>query len=317
MNTVRSERLQYTPSSFARTSLLHLTETGTLTALKPHTSSRENLGGFLLFAVEQGSGMVEICDHRYFMVPGDVAFIDCSRPYSHSTPAYFATIGSVDENGKLSDSKGEKLDSSSFKSRKLENCLWTISWVHFNGSSMPDIYNKFLQRSGKPIFHSSSDYISLLQNLYHTANGESYVRDMVINTELCKLLTRVMEDCWCEGRGNTFCGKKGMDLLDVKAYLNEHYMDKIRLDDLGNMFFIDRSYLSRAFKKLFGINLMDYLTIIRINKVKELLRFGVDGREAKMIEIAELTGFGSEQHLSTRFKQVEGCSPREYRNKWK
>ena len=126
-----------------------------------------------------------------------------------------------------------------------------------------------------------------------------------------------MEDCWCEQGENSFYGKKGMDLSEVKTYLNEHYMEKIKLDDLGNMFFIDRSYLSRAFKKLFGINLMDYLTIIRINKVKELLRFGVDGREAKMAEIAELTGFSSEQHLSTRFKQVEGCSPKEYRNRWK
>ena len=68
---------------------------------------------------------------------------------------------------------------------------------------------------------------------------------------------------------------------------------------------------------------MDYLTLVRINKVKELLRFGVEvedaggRREAKLAEIAELTGFGSEQHLSARFKRIEGCSPTEYRMKWK
>ena len=147
MNTVRSERLQYTPSFFARTSLLHLSETGTLTALKPHTSARENLGGFLLFAVEQGSGMVEICNRRYYLTSGDIAFIDCSKPYSHSTPAHFGNISSTDTYGKLSDYKGETPDSDSLEREVLENGLWTISWVHFNGLNMPDIYNKFLQEN--------------------------------------------------------------------------------------------------------------------------------------------------------------------------
>ena len=40
---VTSNRILYTPSSFARSSLLTLQEIGTLEALKPHTSSRDNL----------------------------------------------------------------------------------------------------------------------------------------------------------------------------------------------------------------------------------------------------------------------------------
>ena len=54
MQTVKSQRIQYTPSTLARSSLLHLSETGSLTALQPHTSARENLGGYLLLVVEAG-----------------------------------------------------------------------------------------------------------------------------------------------------------------------------------------------------------------------------------------------------------------------
>ena len=43
MAVVFSDRVFYTPSSFARTSLLHLQEIGELTAIRPHTSSRSNL----------------------------------------------------------------------------------------------------------------------------------------------------------------------------------------------------------------------------------------------------------------------------------
>ena len=49
--SVQSDRILYTPSTFARSSLLHLQEVGTLKALKPHTSSRDNLKSFLLFVV--------------------------------------------------------------------------------------------------------------------------------------------------------------------------------------------------------------------------------------------------------------------------
>ena len=40
---VESERILYTPSTFARTNLIHLQECGRLNALSPHTSHRENL----------------------------------------------------------------------------------------------------------------------------------------------------------------------------------------------------------------------------------------------------------------------------------
>lgn len=283
MQTVQSKRLQYTPSSFARTSLLHLSEVGNLTALRSHTSVRENLGGYLLIVVESGSGIVNVGGREYELKPYDVAFIDCSKPYSHSTSAE----------------------------------LWTIYWVHFNGPTLSSIYSKFLQRSGKPMFRSSSDYPSLLRAIYDTAESDSYVRDMKISTLLSEMLEHVMEDCWCDEQSILTLGKTSIDITAIKTYLDEHYTEKITLDSLNSTFFLDRAYLSRAFKRQYGINLIDYLTIVRINKVKELLRFGVDGRVAKLAEIAELTGFSSEQHLSARFKRIEGYSPSEYRMKWK
>ena len=42
-SSVTSSRIIYTPSTFARTSLLHLQEVGSLQAVHPHTSTRTNL----------------------------------------------------------------------------------------------------------------------------------------------------------------------------------------------------------------------------------------------------------------------------------
>ena len=52
-SSVTSSRILYTPSTFARTSLLHLQEVGSLQA---HTSTRTNLTSFLCFVVLSGTG---------------------------------------------------------------------------------------------------------------------------------------------------------------------------------------------------------------------------------------------------------------------
>ena len=55
-SSVTSSRILYTPSTFARTSLLHLQEVGSLQAIHPHTSTRTNLTSFLCFVVLSGTG---------------------------------------------------------------------------------------------------------------------------------------------------------------------------------------------------------------------------------------------------------------------
>lgn len=54
--SVESERILYTPSTFARSSLLHLQEVGSLKAISAHTSSRKDLVSFLCFVVLDGCG---------------------------------------------------------------------------------------------------------------------------------------------------------------------------------------------------------------------------------------------------------------------
>ena len=59
-NSVKSKRIIYTPSNFAKTNLLHLQEVGELTAIKPHVNSREGLNSFLFFVVTDGKGKLQI-----------------------------------------------------------------------------------------------------------------------------------------------------------------------------------------------------------------------------------------------------------------
>ena len=115
--SVRSDRILYTPSSFAKANLLYLQEAGILTAAAPHVNRREKLYSCLCFLVLEGRGKLMYEGQTYFLEQGDVVFIDCRKPYSHST--------------------GEQ-----------EKELWILRWCHFYGASLPFIYEKYRERGG-------------------------------------------------------------------------------------------------------------------------------------------------------------------------
>ena len=276
---VTTSRILYTPSAFARTSLIHLQETGFLEARKPHKSRRENLASCLFFQVLSGHGTLEYMGETFPLIAGDCAFLDCCRPYSHCTS---------DE-------------------------LWQLKWAHFYGPNMNSIYEKYAERGGRPCFHPAdpSPYGRILDELYETASSEDHVRDMRIFEKLASLLTLLMEQSWNPENRRRITAKK-QNLQNVKEYLDRHYMDRINLDDLAEKFYINKFYLARIFKEQFGVSINNYLLQIRITHAKQLLRFTDQTVEA----IGRECGVEDANYFSRMFRKVEGISPGEFRRMW-
>ena len=63
--SVISERCIYTPSAWAKSTLLYLQEAGTLRAVRAHTSTRSNLRSYLCFVVTSGFGELVYDGRRY------------------------------------------------------------------------------------------------------------------------------------------------------------------------------------------------------------------------------------------------------------
>ena len=236
---VSSNRIIYTPSEFARTSLIYLQETGTLQAKYPHTSKRNGLDSYLFFMVLSGLGELQYNDSTYKLKQNDCVFIDCKYPYAHTT----------------------------------SNNLWQLKWVHFNGQSMSEIYNKYISRGGEPVFsiEQPDQYLSLLDDIFGIASSDDYLRDMKINERLSSLLTLIMSKSWHpEEISRT---QKRSELSSVKAWLDRNYAEKISLDELAKQFYIDKYYLSKIFKEKYGITINFYISQKRITEAKRLLRF--------------------------------------------
>lgn len=105
---------------------------------------------------------------------------------------------------------------------------------------------------------------------------------------------------------------KRASVSDVKEYLDIHFAEKVVLDELAANFFIDKYYLAKTFKNQFGLPITTYLQNIRITKAKQLLRFSSKSVE----EVGYEVGLGAPAYFSRVFKNVEGVSPKTYREQW-
>ena len=277
-DSVSSSRIIYTPSDFAKLSLFSIQEIGLLQATKPHISKRTNLSSYLFFVVNSGSGKLEYDGISYDLSEGSCVFIDCRIPYSHST----------------------------------SDRLWHLSWVHFDGPTASNIYQKYKERGGFPVFKPAdfSKYQESLNDLYNLATTFSDMKDMEINAAISRLLVLLMKDSWHPEEAHA--GTKKTSMLEIKKYLDENFSKKIALDDLAGRYHINKFYLTRAFKEQFGISIMDYLLSVRITEAKYLLRF----TRLSADEIGIRCGIGDVYYFSRVFKKVEGIGVREYRKQW-
>ncbi len=67
----------------------------------------------------------------------------------------------------------------------------------------------------------------------------------------------------------------------------------------------DYHYLSSLFSSVENVTIEQYLILQRIERVKELLKYG----EMTLSEIADVTGYSSVQHLSNQFRKITGMTP--------
>ncbi|MCS7460773.1 helix-turn-helix domain-containing protein [Paenibacillus doosanensis] len=94
----------------------------------------------------------------------------------------------------------------------------------------------------------------------------------------------------------------------VVVYLRENYMNALSLESCADLFGTSPYTLSRAFKQINGVNFIDYLTNIRIQNAKALLK----ETEMKINEVAESVGY-QHSYFNRIFKKYEGITPSQFR----
>ncbi|QYR24234.1 helix-turn-helix domain-containing protein [Paenibacillus sp. sptzw28] len=94
------------------------------------------------------------------------------------------------------------------------------------------------------------------------------------------------------------------------VYLQNRYMEDISLDSCAEHVGMSPVSLSKSFKQVIGKNFIDYLTELRMDKAKELLR----ETDQKINDIAVNVGY-QHSYFNRLFKKLESTTPSEYRER--
>lgn len=95
----------------------------------------------------------------------------------------------------------------------------------------------------------------------------------------------------------------------ITSYLEEHYREKVSLDDLAKLTKYNRTYISTIFHKTVGIRFYDYLIRIRItNALYEL----ADDTKT-LTDVALDSGFPDLKNFSRKFRETIHVTPARYR----
>lgn len=103
--------------------------------------------------------------------------------------------------------------------------------------------------------------------------------------------------------------KSTKPIRQAKQYIEDHYGEKIVLEDIAEIVGLNPVYFSVLFKKETGLNFSAFLVQVRIENAKKMLKSGNE----TIAYIAEMVGYKDVRHFSRLFTKTVGVNPALYR----
>ena len=134
------------------------------------------------------------------------------------------------------------------------------------------------------------------------------------------LLKPWKEERLCELINTAIENVRGMQKTDgivhsqkdvIKDYIDRNYKKDISAKDVAGILGYSDVYFSKVFKQLFDDNFINYLTKIRIDRAKLLLK----DISFNIKEVGKSVGYADSNYFTKVFKRSIGMSPSEYRNR--
>ena len=95
----------------------------------------------------------------------------------------------------------------------------------------------------------------------------------------------------------------------IGKYVVEHVDEKLSLHDVADGVFLNPSYISQIFRKVTGMSFSGFMTEVKIDRAKVLLR---DSR-IRICDVASTVGYGNPEYFTKIFHRRTGYAPADYR----
>ena len=171
-------------------------------------------------------------------------------------------------------------------------------WFEFNSDS------DFIERIKNVSFGSGDAFLNLARKLVYVSESPSYPKD----ASDCYMRLLLNEIDMASGRGkNTaypVCG-------NIAEWIRKNSSRRIEADEISATFGYNKDYISRAFKRNFGMSLKEYIDAERLKCIKAMLV----ATSYPLKQIAQMTGFRNYKSFLKFFSYHSNETPYQYRKK--
>lgn len=183
---------------------------------------------------------------------------------------------------------------------------------------LEDIVSK---NKGKPYVIQKEMYHYLMNMFYTVINSWNvnpveqlhvnlirYISDMKEIYSIKQLHRNVMENYL---QLVSILAEDKVELIDdIVEFIKNNYDKQISLQLIAKEFNMSFTYISHYFKKYTGVNFIDFIRNIRVEKAKEILK----NENTSINEVAHRTGFDTVNTFIRIFKKLNGITPGEYKS---
>ncbi|WP_243735137.1 helix-turn-helix domain-containing protein [Paenibacillus turpanensis] len=178
---------------------------------------------------------------------------------------------------------------------EIREGMYPADYCHFVLSNTVFVYSDYLKSVRYK--HPTQDHLDLY-NQYIKITHISRFRDWLIDS-----LTTFIDqmDKRQSDRAST-------TIEAAKQYIDDHLSEDLSLNIVAEQVFISPKYLSKLFKEELGITYTEYVTNQRMAKAKAL----ISNNKLTIEQIAISVGYGTAAYFIKKFKEMHGCTPRDY-----
>ena len=164
------------------------------------------------------------------------------------------------------------------------------------------------------ITHTEGEFRQKLFRLCASMEAENSLywqgRYFMMKTYLMQLILLILRQQTEPVRIKTGCAFESVNrkyvVEQIVSYFEDHYAEKISLDQIAENMYLSPFYISKIFKSETGDAPIRHLINIRLEKAMELLQSGFAG---SIQEVAVQVGYEDAYHFSKLFKKRYGISP--------
>lgn len=154
------------------------------------------------------------------------------------------------------------------------------------------------------LFEGMKEELTYMENDFWECRYRSYLLETLF------LIQNMITDLKSEG--SISIPEPSENISDIILYLHTNYDKKVTIEELTDIFHINRTTLSEKFRRSTGLSIIEYLVKYRIKMASVMLR----ETWLPISEILNRVGFNDSVHFSRMFKKHMGYTPSGYREKY-